>query len=118
MYLCIHLSCLNVFYVTGTSVRCPRDVESVSECQAVVNYSLQLVCSQCSAGITWEHYANERWQAMKCTKQTLEFPAEQVVLSLAGCYRCWCSLPPGGSFTSVVFSVDVNPPGELCYVHV
>ena len=120
-HLCICVSVFRVwmyFTYAGTSDHCPRGVESVSECQAAVNYSLQLVCSQCSAGIKWDHFSNGQWHAMTCTEQTLEFPAEQVVLSLAGCYRCWCSLSPGGSTNSVVFSVDVKPPGEVCYMHV
>ena len=79
-----------------------------------MNYMLRLVCSQCSAEITWQRYENHGWQTKNCTKQILEFPAEQVVPSLAGCYRCWCQLSSVGSIASVIFSVDVKPPGEVC----
>ena len=51
---------------------------------------------------------------MKCKEQILEFPAEQVVPSLAGCYRCWCPTSHARSVTGVAYSVDVKQPGEQC----
>ena len=80
-----------------------------------MNYTLRLVCSQCSADITWQQYRNGAWQTMKCKEQILEFPADQVVPSLAGCYCCWCSTSHAEESIAIdTISVDVEPPGEQC----
>ena len=81
-------------------------------CQAAVNYTLRLVCSQCSADIIWQRWSGE-WRNITGKNQTLEYPARQVKPSLAGCYRCSC-YDPGGSTTVSTISVDVKPPGEMC----
>ena len=98
-------------YHVDNPTYCPSSSEIVMGCQAAENYTLRLVCGQCSADVQWQRW-NGKWQNITSKSQTLEYLAKQVVPSLAGCYRCWCHLP-GGSVAVATISVDVKLPGEL-----
>ena len=75
---------------------------------------MRLVCSVCSSGITWQRWNGAKWKTIAGTQQVLEYPADKVVPSLAGCFQCWCYHHSSqGGYASVVFSMDVKPPGGV-----